>query len=63
MEDRRRRQRTLQRRFEGNRLEDQLWTMAYEEICPVIRRSTKREHEGSQRRPRTGGKATAAVRA
>jgi hypothetical protein len=62
MEDRRRRQRTLQRRFEGNRLEDQLWTMAYEVVCPVIRRSTKREQEGS-RRPRTDGKAASAVRA
>lgn len=42
MEDRRRRPRVLTRRFECTRLEDQLWIMAFEEVCPVVRRSTGR---------------------
>ena len=44
--------RTLQRRFEGSRLEEQFWSMAYEEIWPVIRRSLKRSVE--QRPPCQG---------
>jgi hypothetical protein len=63
MEDGRRRQRVLQRRFECNRLEEQLWTRAYDEVCPVIRQSTRRGQERPQRRPRTDGKAAAAMRA
>ncbi len=31
--------RSVQRGYERNRLEDQFWTMAYEEIWPVVRRS------------------------
>ena len=34
--------RCVQRRYERNRLEDQFWTMAYEEIWPVVRRSLQR---------------------
>jgi hypothetical protein len=46
MEDNRKAsERTLRRRFEGNRLEEQLWSMAYEQIWPVIRRSLKRRVE------------------
>jgi hypothetical protein len=42
MEDNRRTpERALQRRFEGNRLEEELWTAAYASIRPVIRRSLK----------------------
>jgi len=42
MEDNRRApERTFQRRFETNRLEEQLWSMAYEQIWPVLRRSLK----------------------
>jgi hypothetical protein len=42
MEDNRRTpERTVQRRFEGDRLEEQLWSTAYEQIWPVIRRSLK----------------------
>jgi len=32
-------ERALQRRFEANRLEDQLWALAYEHVWPQIRRS------------------------
>ena len=38
-------ERTLQRRFERNRLEEQLWSMAYEHVWPVIRRSMKQAVE------------------
>jgi hypothetical protein len=38
-------ERTLQRRFEGYRLEEQLWSTAYEQIWPVIRRSLKQSVE------------------
>jgi hypothetical protein len=45
------RDRALQRRFECHRLEEHLWSMAYEQIRPVIRRSLKgrskdRQHHG-----------------
>ena len=33
--------RGLQRCFECNRLEEQLWGVAYEQIWPVLRRSLK----------------------
>lgn len=34
--------RRLGRLFEKNRLEEQLWTRAYQELWPIIRRSLKR---------------------
>jgi hypothetical protein len=40
-ENRRTREPTLHRSCERNRLEDQLWTMAYELVWPVIRRSVR----------------------
>jgi hypothetical protein len=49
MEDNRKGQRTLQRLFESNRLEEQLWAMAYEELWPVIRRSGKKSNESRPR--------------
>jgi hypothetical protein len=42
-------QRTLRRDFECNRLEEQLWTTAYEQIWPVIRKSVKRSAGPGQR--------------
>jgi hypothetical protein len=42
-------ERTLQRRFERNRLEEQLWSMAYEHVWPVIRRSLKQAVEDGLR--------------
>jgi hypothetical protein len=35
-------ERALQRGFECNRLEEQLWATAYEQIWPIIRKSLKR---------------------
>ena len=42
--------RTLQRLFECNRLEEQLWAIAYEQLWPVVRRSLKRAGDSRQRR-------------
>jgi hypothetical protein len=36
---RKRRERRLERCFEGSRLEEELWELAYEQIWPQIRRS------------------------
>jgi hypothetical protein len=41
--------RILQRGYEWNRLEEQLWTVAYEQIWPVIRRGRNRRQ--SEQRP------------
>jgi hypothetical protein len=46
-------ERSLRRRFEAHRLEDQLWALAYEHVWPVIRRSLSPAHlaqrlQGSQ---------------
>ena len=49
--------RTLQLRFEGSRLEEQFWSMAYEEIWPVIRRSLKRSVEQRTGVVRQGSRA------
>ena len=37
-------ERTLRRRFEAHRLEDQLWALAYEYVWPEIRRSLPPAH-------------------
>jgi hypothetical protein len=29
----------VKRSFEGNRLEEEIWTVAYEEVWPVVRRA------------------------
>ncbi len=49
MEDNHRaRERTVVHGFETNRLEDQLWTIAYEQVWPVIRRRCQRPTEPGQ---------------
>ena len=54
MEDNRRApERTLQRCFETNRLEEQLWTMAYDRVWPVLRRRCQRAKELRPRRAET----------
>lgn len=51
MEDNRKvSRRTLQRGFECHRLEEELWAMAYEQVCPVIRRAFKRAAKQDQQR-------------
>jgi len=37
-DERKRRDRLVQRGFECHRLEDELWSLAYEQILPVIRK-------------------------
>jgi hypothetical protein len=57
MEDKRRAlERPLQRALETNRLEDQLWTLAYERVWPVLRRRCQR---ASVLQPRRRASATA----
>jgi hypothetical protein len=64
MEDNRKiSERTRQRDFECNRLEEQLWTMAYEQVWPVIHRSLKRATELRQRREGSNPKSHIARRA
>jgi hypothetical protein len=49
-------ERSLLRCFERSRLEEHLWTMAYEQIWPVVRKSLKRRTDAQQRRQ--GAKTT-----
>jgi len=57
MEDNRNtREQSLRRCYECNRLEEQLWNAAYEQIWPVIRRSWQRPTAQNQPR-RSGGAA------
>ncbi len=56
-------ERTLQRRFEMNRLEEQLWSMAYEHVWPVIRRSLKQSVEEGLRCQGSGTRENIARRA
>jgi hypothetical protein len=46
-------ERTLLRGFEGNRLEEQVWAMAYEHIWPLVYKTLKRQAELRQRQPDT----------
>jgi hypothetical protein len=55
-DDRKMRERPVQRAFECHRLEEQLWSMAYQQLRPVIRRKiqasdgkTKQRHYGQSR--------------
>jgi hypothetical protein len=43
------RQRALTRCYHGNRLEDQLWATAYEQVWPVIRRALTRRNADDAR--------------
>jgi hypothetical protein len=54
-------ERTLQRGFECNWLEERVWATAYEQIWPVIRRSLKRPTE--QKREQSATKNNIARRA
>lgn len=36
--NRKKRDLPVRRRFEGNRLEEEIWAVAYEEVWPVVRR-------------------------
>jgi hypothetical protein len=52
--------RPLQRCFEGHRLEEQLWSIAYEQIWPVLRKSLNVSVEARRtRRGKTGTKKVA----
>jgi hypothetical protein len=53
--------RGLGRRFECNRLAEQLWALAYEQVWPVIQGSCKQD--GVQRRRKAGAKIRLARRA
>ena len=64
MEDNRKAaERALRCSFEGHRLEEQLWAMAYECLWPVVRGSLKKRAELSQRREGTSSKTQIARRA
>lgn len=36
--NRKRKARYVRRRYEGNRLQEQLWTLAYQQVLPQVRR-------------------------
>lgn len=64
MEDNRKaRQRALQRRFECNRLEEELWATAFEHVWPLLRRSLKRPAQLRQSRALAGANIRIARRA
>ena len=48
--DRRTKDRSLQRCYEGTRIEDELWVLGYERLWPLIRRPLTRRHEPPVRR-------------
>jgi hypothetical protein len=53
---------SLRRCYEVNRLEDALWTAAYEQIWPVIRTSSQRSRTNTQPRRQTGAARTPLAR-
>jgi hypothetical protein len=56
-------ERALERSFETNRSEEQLWAMAYQQVWPVIRRRCRRQAELGQQRAQTGAGQPIARRA
>ena len=42
--------RALQRSFECHRLEEQMWSLAYQEVWPVIRQKPKAERRQTKQR-------------
>ena len=48
--DQRTKDRSLQRSYEGSRVEDELWVLAYERLWPLMRRPLTRRHEPPVRR-------------
>jgi hypothetical protein len=48
--NRKKRDLSVRRGFEGNRLEEEIWAVAYEEVWPVVRRALgQNQHEQPQR--------------
>jgi hypothetical protein len=43
--------RNLKRFYEGNRLEEEIWALAYERVWPLIRRSPYKRRPNSQTEP------------
>lgn len=59
MEGRRRsRDRRLKRCHQGNRLEDQLWATAYEQIWPLVRRRPAEQRQFVEDVATVGGRIT-----
>jgi hypothetical protein len=55
--------RTLRHCYEWNRFEEQLWTTAYEQIWPVIRRALQPRPTAQRRHERSGPRVRIARRA
>jgi len=57
--------RRIERRFEGSRVEDQVWTLAYEQVWPVLRAIVNKVRPVPYNKAHAGarGKATVARRA
>lgn len=57
--------RRIERRFEGSRLEDEVWALAYEQIWPLLRKIVNHLRPVPQNKShqRARGKATIARRA
>jgi hypothetical protein len=55
--------RQLRRSFECDRLEEELWAMAYGQIWPAVRRSLQSQPERTQRPEVASGKTRIARRA
>lgn len=54
-------ERTLERRYEVDRLEEQVWSLAYEQVCPVIRRALARRRSASKEVSQVAAREMAAV--
>jgi hypothetical protein len=50
-DERKAQDRALQRSYEGHRLEEQLWSLAYQEVWRTIRKRAKANDAKTKRRP------------
>ncbi len=56
------RRRTLARRFESNRLEEQVWALAYEQVWPLLRKALKSCHTRQEESTATDAAGVALAR-
>jgi hypothetical protein len=55
--------RRIGRRFEGSRVEDQVWALAYEQVWPVLRAIVNKIRPMPRHKAHARGKASTARRA
>jgi hypothetical protein len=58
-DDRKTQDRPVQRSYERHRLEEQLWSLAYQYVWPVIRKASKTNGHNAKRRCYENARASA----